>query len=115
LLFVCLAIPIAIIPDFIPVLGYADDAVIVVLFCAVCAAPRKEPKRQLGVPIGAFSVKSRTWTSAWRRMVSAYVECPRISSCSRACCRLPPQRRERWIGGGAWPRGWLNLLGLAGP
>src|SRR4030095_7072877 len=27
-------------------------------------------------PIEAFSVKSRTRTSAWRRMVSAYVQCP---------------------------------------
>jgi hypothetical protein len=31
-------------------------------------------------PIEAFSVKSRTRTSAWRRMVSAYVQCPSISS-----------------------------------
>src|SRR5215207_2344046 len=29
--------------------------------------------------------------------------------------RLPPQRRERWIGAGRLPRGWLNLLGLAAP
>ena len=45
LLFIYLAIPIDLIPDFIPVLGYADDAIIVVLVLrSVC---RRLPPEEL--------------------------------------------------------------------
>jgi uncharacterized membrane protein YkvA (DUF1232 family) len=45
LLFAYLAVPIDLIPDFIPVLGYADDAIIVVLVLrSVC---RRIPPKQL--------------------------------------------------------------------
>jgi uncharacterized membrane protein YkvA (DUF1232 family) len=46
LLFIYLAIPIDIIPDFIPVLGYADDAIIVVLVLrSVCRRVSAEELR----------------------------------------------------------------------
>ena len=46
LLFIYLAIPIDLIPDFIPVLGYADDAIIVVLVLrSVCRRVSTEELR----------------------------------------------------------------------
>ena len=46
LLFIYLAIPIDLIPDFIPVLGYADDAIIVVLVLrSVCRSVSPEELR----------------------------------------------------------------------
>ena len=46
LLFIYLAIPIDLIPDFIPVLGYADDAIIVVLVLrSVCRRVSPEELR----------------------------------------------------------------------
>ena len=36
----------------------------------------------------------------WRRAWNEFVPILDL----RACCRMPPQRRERWIGGGRWPR-----------
>ena len=46
LLFIYLAIPIDLIPDFIPVLGYADDAIIVVLVLrSVCRRVSREELR----------------------------------------------------------------------
>jgi putative transposase len=49
----------------------------------------------------------RLWRNAWQEFI------PFLDY--GACCRLPPQRRERWIGAGRWPRGWLNLLRLTAP
>ena len=47
LLFVYLAIPIDVIPDFIPVLGYADDAIVVVLVLrSVCRRVSVEELRE---------------------------------------------------------------------
>jgi uncharacterized membrane protein YkvA (DUF1232 family) len=46
LLFVYLAIPIDVIPDFIPILGYADDAIVVVLVLrSVCRRVSAEDLR----------------------------------------------------------------------
>ena len=39
----------------------------------------------------------RLWENAWSEFV------PFLDY--GACCRIPTQRRERWIGGGTWPRG----------
>ena len=47
LLFVYLAIPIDVIPDFIPILGYADDAIVVVLVLrGVCRRVSVEDLRE---------------------------------------------------------------------
>jgi uncharacterized membrane protein YkvA (DUF1232 family) len=47
LLFVYLAIPIDVIPDFIPILGYADDAIVVVLVLrSVCRRVSVEDLRE---------------------------------------------------------------------
>jgi uncharacterized membrane protein YkvA (DUF1232 family) len=47
LLFVYLAIPIDVIPDFIPILGYADDAIVVVLILrSVCRRVSVEELRE---------------------------------------------------------------------
>jgi uncharacterized membrane protein YkvA (DUF1232 family) len=47
LLFVYLAIPIDVIPDFIPILGYADDAIVVVLVLrSVCRRVSLEELRE---------------------------------------------------------------------
>ena len=46
LLFVYLAIPVDVIPDFIPILGYADDAIVVVLILrSVCRSVSVEELR----------------------------------------------------------------------
>ena len=50
---------------------------------------------------------SQLWRNAWTEFV------PFLDYGGR--CRMPPERRERWIGAGRWQRGWLNLLGLAAP
>jgi transposase-like protein len=50
---------------------------------------------------------TKLWQNAWSEFV------PFLDY--GACCRLPRQRRERWIGGGTWPRGLVESAGLAAP
>ena len=64
LLFVYLAIPIDIIPDFIPILGYADDAIIVVLVLrSVCRRVSVEELERLGQAPMTASLPYNGWLS----------------------------------------------------
>ena len=72
LLFVYLAIPIDVIPDFIPILGYAEDAIIVVLVLrSVCRRLSLEELRAVWPGTDAFAALCQlVRPSGWCRVGS---------------------------------------------
>jgi putative transposase len=56
--------------------------------------------------VSLYPAITKLWANVWSEFV------PFLDYGGRR--RLPPQRRERWIGGGTWPRGLVEPAGAGG-